>query len=159
MAKKQTILSFYVRKIAAQLVASEYDQEGEGIYLNIPVRMDREDLSLDKDEERLGPPSMYEDTEQNDRLKNKNDMRRQGPQPGPRDQLHLDYPFTETVHSESPREDDQGKEPDNTKAKGRSNDDTFYMGVTEDDDNRETIGFNEGQLDFNPFATSPEQTI
>jgi len=135
-------MSDYIRKLANRLAADEY---GESVYLNIPYYQQQTDPSDPSEWIQSGPPSMYNDTDKSDRLKNKEDIRRQGPRPGPIDPLYSGRPVTVTVFEEA-KTDEQGEPRDNVPARG-----------THEDLNRDTIGFNPGQWDRNDVGESKNQ--
>jgi len=134
--------------MASTLVKSYIgDQQGDSAYLNIPFyqqRIDPSDPSWMIDQ---GPPSMYNDVQKSDRIKNKEDMRRQGPHPGPVDSLinHSTVPVTNTNYG-NPKEDAQGEVPDNVKVRSRPGDED-----SGEDNNRETIHFDPGTINVDPF--------
>lgn len=118
-------ISAKIRKMAAQVGGDGY---GESVYLNIPTYQQQTEPEEDSREIGNGPPSMYDEPDKSTRDKNKEDIRRQGPRPGPIDSLIKDFAVTETVVGE-PRESLQG---------GPWNDTTTPDGRNED---RDTIGF------------------
>lgn len=125
-----------IRKIAF-LVDDNYS--GDSPYLNIPIYQQRIDPEPDSKEIGDGPPSMYNDTDKNDRLKNVEDIRRQGERPDPVD--WMDYnsrPMTDTTPMGN-FEDTQGNP---------INDSTTPDGLNE---NKDTIGFDPDTLNVNPF--------
>ena len=127
-----------IRKIAF-LVDDNYS--GDSPYLNIPIYQQRIDPEPDSKEKGDGPPSMYNDTDKNDRLKNVEDIRRQGDRPDPVD--WMDYnsrPVTDTTPMGN-FEDTQGNP---------INDSTTPEGLNE---NKDTIGFDPDVLNVNPFRS------
>ena len=127
-----------IRKIAF-LVDDNYS--GDSPYLNIPIYQQRIDPEPDSKEIGDGPPSMYNDTDKNDRLKNVEDIRRQGDRPDPVD--WMDYnsrPVTDTTPMGN-FEDTQGNP---------INDSTTPEGLNE---NKDTIGFDPDVLNVNPFRS------
>ena len=123
-----------IRKVVRDVVA----QSSESPYVNIPFYQTRMDPSDTKQTVMPGPLSEYNDTDKSDRIKNVEDMRRQGPRPDPTDSLtRVVLPVTVT-NIESPRTDEQGEEPNNTTPDGRN-------------ENRDTINFDPGTLNVNPF--------
>lgn len=127
-------LSDRIRKLAF-MVDDNYS--GDSPYLNIPIYQQRTDPSVSKDVIQNGPPSMYNDTDEKDELKRVEDIRRQGERPDPVD--WVDYnsrpvmDTTPTGHFENTQGDPMN---DSTTPDGRN-------------ENRDTIGFNPGQLDVN----------
>jgi|LAHU01.1.fsa_nt_gb hypothetical protein len=131
-------LSEKIRKIAFMV---DDDYSGDSAYVNIPIYQQRIEPEEDSREIGNGPPSMYEDPDQKDRLKNEEDIRRQGEQPGPVDWLDRHTkPVVETNFG-APFEDDQGKP---------MNDSTTPGGLNE---NKDTIGFDPDELNVNPFRS------
>jgi len=128
----------YIRKIAINVSAD--DGYGESPYLNIPIYQNRIEPEEDSTEIGMGPPSMYNDFDESDRCKNKEDMRRQGPRPQPSDRLDKEYehPVTDTAPAGEPRENLQGG-PWNDTTKPRGSD-------IEEDNNRDTYAPDEGDL-------------
>lgn len=94
------------------------------------------------DDVGLGPPAMNNEPMNDDedgRLKRKQDIRRQGERPDPKDPLtRVVVPVTTTVFPENIREDAQGHPNDTTLPGGRN-------------ENRDTIGFDPDELIGNPF--------
>ena len=131
-------VSSYIKKAAMRLVADD-GYSGDAPYLNIPLYQERTEPEEDSREIGMGPPSMYDDWDRSTRDKNKNDIRRQGPRPEPSDRMEKDYerPVTVTVPLGLPREDLQGE---------RWNDTTTPKGRRDDDGDRDTINFDEGDL-------------
>lgn len=112
---------------------------GDSPYVNIPFYQQRIEPEEDSKEIQDGPPSMYDDPDQTDRLKNKEDIRRQGERPDPIDwNDKFIKPVVETQFG-SPFEDNQGKPV---------NDSTTPDGLNEDKD---TIGFDPGETTVSPF--------
>lgn len=127
-------LSDRIKWVARSLVA---DQGGNSPYWNLPIyEMARLDQSQTHDEVQNGPPSMYDDTDPEDRIKNKTDIRRQGPRPEPHDPLtRVVLPVQDTVSlTDHYREDVQGKSNDSTLPGARN-------------ENRDTIGFDPDVVD------------
>jgi hypothetical protein len=130
-------VSHYIKRAAARLVADD-GYSGDAPYLNIPFYQNRTEPEEDSREIGQGPPSMYDDPDRSDRLKNKEDIRRQGPRPQPSDRMEKEYerPVTITGPLGLPRENLQG---------GPWNDTTTPTGRG-DDDSRETWAPDEGDL-------------
>ena len=129
-------ISEKIRKLAF-LVDDSYS--GDAPYLNIPIYQQRIEPEEDSSFIMNGTPSMYNDLDKKDKLKNEEDIRRQGERPGPIDWLDRHTkPVTETVIG-TPFEDVQGKP---------WNDSTTPEGLNED---RDTIGFDPDELTVNPF--------
>lgn len=126
----------HLRRIA-ECVLSYDGYSGDSPYVNIPIYQQQTELEPDSREIGMGPPSMYDEPDSCGRLKNKNDMRRQGPQPLPTDPLHRDteYPVTITSPVGEPREGPTG-EPWNSTTMPRGS----------EDGNRETWAPDEGDL-------------
>ncbi len=121
-------------------------QQGESPYINIPYYQTRMDPSDTQQTVQMGPPSMYNDTDKKDKLKNVEDMRRQGPRPGPIEPLtRIVLPVTVTV-LDDPKTDEQGERSNNTKPRGDT-----------EDLNRDTIGFNPGEWEREDVGFSREQ--
>lgn len=117
-------VSDHIRKLAF-MVDDNYS--GDSPYLNIPFYQQRTEPEEDSREIGDGPPSMYEDPDQSDRCKNKEDIRRQGERPLV-DWMDGGRPVMDTS-MEGPFNDEQGKP---------MNDSTTPEGLNEDKD---TIGF------------------
>lgn len=131
-------LSSKIRKIAFMV---DDDYSGDSPYMNIPIYQQSIEPEEDSREIQNGPPSEYEDPDQKDRLKNVEDIRRQGERPGPVDWLDRHTkPVTET-NIGAPFEDTQGQP---------MNDSTTPEGLNEDKD---TIGFDPDELNVNPFRS------
>ena len=132
-------VSEFVSKVAQSMLPGDDSGYSESPYLNIPIYQKRMDPSDPSQEIGMGPPSDYNDTDpETDKLKNIEDIRRQGVKPGLSDQLeYKTQPITVTVIG-NPREDCQGEEYDTTTPKGRN-------------ENRDTINFDEGTLLGDPF--------
>ena len=131
-----------LRKTAILLIKS---QDGESPYLNIPFYQQRLDPSDNGQAVGLGPPSMYNDIDKKDKSKNEEDMRRQGPHPGPVDSLinQSTLPVTVMEHG-NPKEDIQGELTDNAKVRSRpGDDDDEDSGL---DNNRETLTMDPGTM-------------
>jgi len=78
-----------------------------------------------------GPLSVYNDADpKDDRIKVKEDVRRQGPRPLPSDRLDFNLSPTQVTVIEDPKTDVQGQPSDNVKARG--------MGEAGEQLNRET---------------------
>lgn len=137
---KKVYLAEKLRKISSYIESyAEFNQNSP--YTNIPYYMTRIDPSDHKERVMPGPPSMYNDYDPEDRLKNKEDMRRQGPHPGPVDIFTKDYPVTDTVFpNDEVKTDAQGEPHDTTTPGGRN-------------ENRETIPFDPGALDIENYDT------
>jgi len=120
-------------------------QYSESPYINIPFFQTRMDPSDIKQDIQDGPPSLYNDPDKKDRLKNKEDLRRQGPRPGPTDPLIRVQPVLVTEVGD-PKTDEQGEPHDNT-----------TPGANPEDLNRETIGFNPGEWEREDVGHSREQ--
>ena len=120
--------------------------QSESPYINIPFYQTRMDPSDIKQDVQDGPPSLYNDTDKKDRIKNVEDMRRQGPRPGPIDPLtRLIAPiYLDNVGE--PKTDAQGESPDNT-----------TPDANPEDLNRDTIGFNPGEWERDDVGFSNEQ--
>lgn len=125
----------YVRKLASDIEAL---QEGDSPYINIPYYQQRVDPSDPSWMIEMGPPSLYNDYDRKDRLKNKEDIRRQGPYPPLPDRLHKKVMPVTVTNIGDPKEDAHGEVRDNTLPGARN-------------ENRDTIGFNPGELNVNPF--------
>jgi hypothetical protein len=127
-----------LKKLAARVVATD-DYSGDAPYLNIPFYQTKMEPEEDSREVGMGPPSMYEDPDRSDRLKNREDIRRQGPRPQPSDRMEKEYerPVTDTSPLGEPRENLQG---------GPWNDTTTPKGRRDDEGDRETWAPDEGDL-------------
>jgi len=137
-------VSQQIRKIAF-LVSDDFGYPSESPYRNIPFYQTRMDPSDTEQIVQMGPPSMYDEPDPSGRIKNKKDIRRQGPYPGPIDPLRpLIEPVTLNKTVGDPKEDEQGEVSDNTTPEGRNED-------------RDTIGFNPGQWDREDVGFSREQ--
>ena len=127
-----------IRKVAFMVD----DNYSNSPYVNIPIYMNQTEITPPSIDTMNGPPSMYNDLDKSDRLKNVEDIRRQGERPDPVDWSTKDTkPVTETVLPGDGEgfQDVQG-EPWNvtTTPDGR-------------DENRDTIGFDPGTLNGSPF--------
>lgn len=77
-------ISAGLRKLA--YVIDDLAHQSESPYHNLPLQYTKRlELSLPSEEVQDGPPSMYNDVQKSDRLKNEEDIRRQGERP------HIDY--------------------------------------------------------------------
>ncbi len=131
-------LSSKIRKLAF-MVDDNYS--GDSAYMNIPYYQQSTEPEEDSKEIQNGPPSEYNDTDRKDKLKNEEDIRRQGERPDPIDWLDRHTkPVTETNFG-SPFENTQGDPV---------NDSTTPDGLNEDKD---TIGFDPDELNVNPFRS------
>lgn len=140
---RRECISYHIRAWAKKLAAEEY---GESPYLNIPYYQQQTDPSDPEEWIQSGPPSLYNDSDRSDRLKNKEDIRRQGPRPGPVDPLYLHtHPVRVTVIGD-PKTDAQGEPTDNVPGRG-----------THEDLNRDTIGFNPGEYPRDDVGFRREQ--
>jgi hypothetical protein len=131
-------LSDRIRKLAF-MVDDNYS--GDSPYINIPIYQNQIEPEEDSREIGDGPPSLYNDTDKEDKIKNEEDIRRQGERPAPVD--WMDYnsrPIIDTNPS-GHFENAQG-EP--------VNDSTTPEGLNE---NKDTIGFDPDELNFNPFCS------
>lgn len=135
-------ISSQIRNLAICMAADEYGNSG---YLNVPYYQPYTYPSDQADWVQSGPPSLYNDLDKEDRLQEKNDMRRQGPNPGPVDILMSGRPVTDTI-IEGPKTDAQGEPTDNVPGRG-----------TSEDLNRDTIGFNPGEWPRDDVGFSSEQ--
>lgn len=125
----------YMRRMAYSIREGQY---GNSPYLNIPYHLPRLYPSDPAQVVQDGPPSMYNEPGLSERTKNKKDIRRQGPRPTPVD-WNEKYVLPVTVTNiGNPKEDVQGEPRNNTTPEGRNED-------------RDTIGFNPGELDHNPY--------
>lgn len=131
-------LSSKIRKLAF-MVDDNYS--GDSPYMNIPIYQQSIEPEEDSKEIQDGPPSLYNDTDRKDKLKNEEDIRRQGERPDPIDWLDRHTkPVVETNFG-SPFEDNQG---------APMNDSTTPDGLNEDKD---TIGFDPDEINVNPFRS------
>jgi len=131
-------LSDRIRKLAFMI---DDNYSGDSPYMNIPTYQQSIEPEEDSGEIQDGPPSMYNDTDKEDKLKNEEDIRRQGERPDPIDWLdHNTKPVVETNFG-GQFENAQG-EP--------MNDSTTPDGLNEDKD---TIGFDPDELNVNPFRS------
>jgi hypothetical protein len=129
-------ISDYLRKLAF-MVDDNYS--GDSPYMNIPFYQQRTEPEEDSKEIQMGPPSMYNDFDKTDRLKNEEDIRRQGERPDPVDWLDRHTkPVVETEIG-GVWEDTQGMP---------MNDSTTPEGLNEDKD---TIGFDPDETTASPF--------
>lgn len=125
-------IASFLRKLA------EGNYSGDSPYLNIPIYQNQTDPSDSSQDIGMGPPSMYDEPDKSTRTKNKEDIRRQGERPLPTDSLNRDFdrPVTITTGIGLPRENLQGD---------RWND-TTDPGAQTEDENRDTINFDEGDM-------------
>jgi hypothetical protein len=123
-----------IRRIAGLMDKASWAEQSESPYQNINIYQLQTDPSAPGQEVGLGPPSPYNDTnfrhdDDQDRLKRKEDVRRQGERPQ-KDILDVRLsPTMVTVH-EDPKTDVQGKPQDQVPARG--------MGEAWEQLNRET---------------------
>lgn len=91
----------------------------ESPYVNIPFYQTRMDPSDSGGEVGLGPPSVYNDLDRKDRIKNVKDIRRQGPRPR-RDifEEQQQLPVQVTIIQDDGKTDAQGEPRDNVPARG-----------------------------------------
>lgn len=129
-------ISEKIRKIALLLDYSISNSD----YLNIPIYQQRLDVEEDSSEVQEGPPSMYNDVDVKDRIKNIEDIRRQGERPLRDIFYYKDRPSADTL-LDSPFQDVQGNPV---------NDSTTSEGLNE---NRDTISFDPDVLIENPFRS------
>lgn len=126
-----------IRKLALLLD----DTVSNSAYLNIPIYQQRIDTEEDSSEVQMGPPSMYNDYDEEGRIKNKEDIRRrQGERPLKDWSYYNSRPVVETFRG-SPFEDVQGNP---------MNDSTTIEGLNE---NKDTISFDPDVLIENPFRS------
>jgi hypothetical protein len=131
-------LSDRIRKIAF-MVDDSYS--GDSPYMNIPFYQQRTEPEEDSGEVGDGPPSLYNDTDKEDKCKNEEDIRRQGERPGPVD---WNDKYTKPVI-----ETNMGGQFENVQG-DPVNDSTTPEGLNEDKD---TIGFDPDELNVNPFRS------
>lgn len=123
-----------IRRIAGLVDKTSWAEQSESPYQNVNIYQLQTNPSDPGQEVGLGPPSVYDDTnvrhdDDQDRLKRKEDVRRQGERPQ-RDTLDVRLtPTTVTVYEE-PKTDEQGQSRDTVKGRG--------MGEAWEELNRET---------------------
>jgi len=123
-------ISDHIRSAAYLCV---FREASESPYLNIPYFQTRFDPSETSQELQLGPPSEYNDTDKEDRLKNKEDIRQQqGDRPEKDVWDNPMLPVTVTNFG-NPKENEQGESNNTTTLPGGRNED------------RDTIGWNQGE--------------
>jgi hypothetical protein len=125
-----------IKKIALLLDYSISNSD----YLNIPIYQQKISPEEDSSEIQMGPPSMYNDIDSDDRIKNKEDIRRQGERPLKDIFYYNSRPITDTL-MDFPFQDLQGKPV---------NDSTTSEGLNE---NKDTISFDPDVLIENPFRS------
>jgi len=118
-----------IRRIARLIDKGAYGEYTDSPYQNVNIYQLQTDPAAPGEEVGLGPPSPYNDSNQSDRLKRKEDVRRQGERPF-RDILDVRLSPTEVTVLEEPKTDVQGKHTDNVPARG--------MGPAWEELNRET---------------------
>lgn len=128
-------ISDRLRKIAF-MVGDDYS--GDSPYLNIPIYQDRIEPEEDSTEIGVGPQSLYDDPIELRKRRRKKDIRRQGPRPDPVDIIFNHIIPVTTTNIGDPKENEQGKVKDTVTPDGRN-------------ENNDTIGFDPGELDVNPF--------
>lgn len=131
-------LATFVRRLAVSMDDGYSGYMGDSPYINIPIYQKQTDPSDSSQDIGIGPPGMYDEPDRSTRTKNVEDIRRQGERPQPSDRLDRDFehPVTITVGVGLPRENLQG---------GPWND-TTDTGAQTEDENRDTINFDEGDL-------------
>jgi hypothetical protein len=129
-------LSDRIRKLAF-MVDDNYS--GDSPYMNIPYYQQQTEPEEDSKEIGDGPPSMYNDTDKEDKCKNVEDIRRQGERPTPVD--WMDYNSRPMIDT------NPGGHFENVQGEP-VNDSTTPDGLNE---NKDTIGFDPDELNFNPF--------
>ncbi|MBD3261288.1 MAG: hypothetical protein GF334_06320 [Candidatus Altiarchaeales archaeon] len=143
-------ISAHIRREACLLAhrVAESVQPTESPYRNIFLYQKRIDPSDPSWMINMGPPSQMNEPGRSQRGDpSKLIQYQQGKRPGPIDPLLKDQPMLVTVPG-NPKEDAQGEVSDNVKTKGR---DSLPDGWIGEDDNRDTIGFDPGTLNVNPF--------
>jgi len=124
-------VSSRLRKCAFLMDKEVVVTSGDSPYVNIPIYQTRMDPSAPGSDIGFGPPSMYNDPDKKDRLKNEEDIRRQGERPLRDIYDHQEaLPVTVTI-LDDPKTDNQGDPTDNVPARG--------MGDNSDDLNRDTF--------------------
>jgi len=124
-----------VRRIATLIDKTSWADQSESPYQNVNIyqlQNDPVDPSIDIG---VGPPSVYNDSEykndnDQDRLKRKEDVRRQGERPQPSDRLDVNLTPTQVTIVEDAKTDEQGQSRDVVKGRG--------MGEAWEQLNRET---------------------
>ena len=120
-----------VRAMARRMEKRSYAEQSESPYQNINIYQLQTDPSDPSVDVGGGPPSPYNDTDlKEDRIKPKEDIRRQGLRPIPRDPLEVHILPMETTVRDEPKEDVQGITTHWTKPRG--------FGRAWDELNRET---------------------
>jgi hypothetical protein len=119
-----------VRACAYGMAKSAGDSGTDSPYINIPYYQTRMDPSDSQNLVQNGPPSVYNDLDPKDRLKNEEDIRRQGERPVVDVLDHSTLPVTVTV-LEDAKTNTQGEPQDFVPARG--------MEELEDDLNRDTF--------------------
>jgi len=121
-----------------------YANDSDSPYINIPYNTYQNDDTVQNDEVALGPPSMYNDIDEDDRLSKSEDIRRQGIRPY-RDTFEKGVlPVTVTVLNE-----------EKTNEQNNPTNDTTFQGAR--NENRDTIGFNPGEFVSPNEEIDPDQ--
>lgn len=124
-------ISDSIRRVAANLGREAWAEQSESPYQNVNIYQLQVDPSAPGSEIMPGPLSVYNDPDpKQDRLKSKNDIRRQGPRPQPSDRLDYRLTPTQVTVQEDPKTDEQGETRDVVKGRG--------MGPAWEELNRET---------------------
>jgi hypothetical protein len=124
-----------IRRIAAVMSRTSWEEQSESPYQSVNIYQLQTDPSAPGQEVSPGPLSVYNDPDfrsdnDSDRIKRKEDVRRQGPQPQPSDRLDYRLTPTQVTVIEEPKTDEQGQSRDFVKARG--------MGPAWEELNRET---------------------
>lgn len=129
-------LSSKLKKLAF-MIGENYS--GDSPYINIPFYKQRIEPEEDSSVIVDGPPSMYRTLQKSDSLADKDDINRQGERPDPVDSLSVGTKPVIETNIGQPFENLQGED---------WNDSTTPDGLNE---NRDTIGFDPGTLNVDPF--------
>lgn len=124
-----------IRRVASMILKESWAEQSESPYQNINIYQQQTDPSDPGEEIMDGPPSVYNDpcfrsVDDKDRLKRKEDIRRQGERPQPSDRLDVNLTPTTVTVIEDPKTDEQGQSRDFVKQRG--------MGEAWEELNRET---------------------
>lgn len=116
------IVSSSLRRAARMMDKESWADQSESPYQNIGIYQQQTDPASPYDEVQLGPPSLYNDVnykslDDDDRIKKREDIRRQGERPE-KDIFDTRLSPTQVTTLEDPKTDEQGKQRDNVLERG-----------------------------------------